>query len=367
MKDITIGVTISLKDDGENIWNNGICQNVINFVYLLKNSPNNYNVFILNTSDNKTFQYELDGITLHPIKDKIKEIDILFILGSQIADEDYNYLKNKNVKIVFYSCGSNYMLDTQDILFRSGNTEKRFYKHVPDEVWMIPQNMNSNKYYFETLYRRKAIAIPYIWSPVFIEYILKNHDIKCFYTPSDEPKRLSCFEPNIDVIKFAMYDILIAEQSYRKNPKSIKHFYVTNATKIKVNALFIDIVVQLDIVKDGIASFEDRYRTPYFLDVYTDIVIAHQFENPLNYAYLEALYLNYPIVHNASLMKDGGYYYEGFNVEEGSRQLTYAIEEHDKHIDEYNDRSKKILSRYLPTNEKSIDIYNKMINNLFKK
>jgi hypothetical protein len=164
-----------------------------------------------------------------------------------------------------------------------------------------------------------------------------------------------------------MYDILIVEKVYRERPDLINHFYVTNADKIKMNPLFIDIMKMLDVVKDGIATFENRFRTPYFLDTYTDVVIAHQWENPLNYAYLEPLYLNYPLVHNAKLIKDGGYYYEGFNVDDGAKQLIYAITEHDKNIEEYKEKNKKVLNRYLPTNPKSIKTYDKMIDDLFKK
>lgn len=364
MKDLTIGITISIKED--NIWNNGILQNVINLALVLKNSQNNYNVVILNTSKINQLQYQIEGINIYTVKEKIQELDIIFILGSEILNEDYEYLKNKGCKIIHYSCGANYVLDTQQILFKE-NTDKRWYKHTPDEIWNIPQNMNTNKYYFETIYRTKVKEIPFVWSPIFIDYIINNNKIKGTYTPSDGIKRISCFEPNIDVIKFCMYDVLIVEKVYRQRPDLIKHFYITNAEKIKVNPLFVDIMKQLDVVKDGIATFESRFRMPYFLDTYTDIVVSHQWENPLNYAYLDALYLNYPIVHNAPMIKNSGYYYDGFNVDEGAKQLLFALTEHDKNIDEYNERSQKVLNKYLPTNEKSIKTYDKLIDQLYKK
>ena len=364
MKDITIGITINVKKD--NLWNNGITQNVINLALALKNSKNNYNILILNVSELTELQYKIEGVNMYPIRDKIRECDVLLILGSEIYNDDYEYLKNKGCKIVHYVCGATYILDMQEILF-TDNKDKKLYKHFPDEIWVIPQNMNTNKYYFETIYRTKVKEVPFIWSSTFIDYIINNNGIKCTYTPSDEPKRISCFEPNIDVVKFAMYDILIVEQVYRKRPDLIKNFYVTNGMKIKNNPLFIDIMNQLDIIKSRIATFESRFRIPYFLDVYTDVVISHQWENPLNYAYLDALYLNYPLVHNAPLIKDAGYYYEGFNVDQGAKQLIFALTKHDKNIEKYNEKSKKVLDRYLPTNQKSIDIYDKMIDDLYKK
>jgi hypothetical protein len=364
MKRITIGITINIKKD--NIWNNGIIQNVINLALILKNSPNEYNVIILNTSDINELPYKIEGIDIYPIKERVKDVDLIFILGSEIYNDDYEYLKNNKRKILHYSCGSSYILDTQQMLFND-KTDKKIYKHIPDEIWNIPQNMNTNKYYFETIYRTKVREVPFVWSPVFIDYVLKEHNMKGVYSPSsDIGKRIACFEPNIDVIKFAMYDILIVEQAYRKRPNLIKHFYVTNADKIKTNPLFIDVMKHFDVVNDGIATFESRFRMPYFLEVYTDIVVAHQWENPMNYAYLDALYLNYPLVHNAPTIKDAGYYYKGFNVEEGAKQLLYALTKHDSNMEEYNERNKKVLERYLPTNERSIDTYDKMIDDLYK-
>lgn len=357
---MTIGITINLKDY-DIIWNNGIAQNAINFAILLKN---NYNVYLVNTSDINNLK--IDGVDIFPIKEKLEELDIIFILGSQIYDEDYIFLKNKGCKIIFYSCGTNYVVDMEEILFRD-KTDKRLYKHTPDEIWMIPQYMNTNKYYFQTIYKREVKEIPFIWNPLFINNVIKESNIKGTYTPSDNPKRISCFEPNINIIKYSMYDILITEQAYRKRPDLIKHLYITNSEKIRSNELFVDIMKQLDIVNNGIATFEGRFKMPHFLSEYTDIVITHQWECPLNYAYLEALYLNYPLIHNAHLIKDGGYYYEGFNVEEGSNQLLFALEHHDKNLEEYKDKNKKVIDRYLPTNEKSIEIYNKMIMDLKNK
>ena len=165
-----------------------------------------------------------------------------------------------------------------------------------------------------------------------------------------------------------MYNMLIVEQAYRENKNLIKHFYVTNTTNnMRETKLFIDIVNHFDITKEHIMSFENRFRMPYFLSEFTDIVISHQWENPLNYAYLDALYLNYPLVHNAYMIKESGYYYNEFDVEEGKEQLLKALTEHDDNMDEYNERSKKTLERFLPTNEKSIDIYDKMIKKLLSK
>ena len=99
MKNINIGITINIKSGGENIWLNGITQNVINFYLLLKESNNNYNVFLLNTSDIKDIEYKFNNIEINQIEEHINDIDVLFILGSQITNEHYKILKKNNSKL----------------------------------------------------------------------------------------------------------------------------------------------------------------------------------------------------------------------------------------------------------------------------
>ena len=363
MKRLNIGITISIKDN--NIWNSGIVQNVVNLYLLLKNSPNNYNVFLANTSKVEKLEYDIEDIKIVSLEKVLNDIDIIILVGSGLSNDYYNYLIKRKCKIVDYVCSATYVMDAQRMLFNNNYTSD-YFVYPPDEVWIIPQNFKMNEHYFKTIYRRKTIEAPFVWSPIFIEYIKKKHNIKATYTPSNEPKKISSFEPNIDMVKFAMYNVLIVEEVYRTNPELIKHLYVTNALQIKNNDLFIKIMKKLDVVNNGIATFEGRFMIPYFLDTFTDVVISHQWENPLNYAYLDALYLNYPLVHNADIIKDAGYYYEGFDINTAKEKLIFALTEHDKNLDEYNHKSKLVLDRYLPTNEESISTYDKMIDNLYK-
>ena len=83
---------------------------------------------------------------------------------------------------------------------------------------------------------------------------------------------------------------------------------------------------------------------PDFLSRYTDIVLAHQWENGLNYAYNDALYGGYPFVHNSTLLPKGvGYYYEGFDAFHGADVLLNVIDNHDKHHEELCEKSQWIF------------------------
>ena len=94
-------------------------------------------------------------------------------------------------------------------------------------------------------------------------------------------------------------------------------------------------------------------------------LVCHQILNPLNYIYLDAAYMGYPVLHNAPLCKDLGYYYEGSNTVEGAKQLNNILKNHDNNIDEYNERNDKVLWRYYADNPELVGAYDKLIHNLF--
>jgi len=372
MKNINIGLSVSIKEDNKSMWTNGILQNVFNLAMVLNNSKNNYNVYAVNISNEKikdlpwgndTF---LNCYTFDEIKDTT---DLMIMIGSQIYKDWAIYLKNKGCKIISYHCGANYIVDMERSLFQNEENPIPTYFDYYDESWIIPQNKKMNSYYFKVLERVDDVkVIPFVWSSYFIDKIIKTGklDNNGFYKPRKD-KNISILEPNINVVKFCMYPLLIAENLYRKDKNIINHVYVTNTDKIKTNKYFIKLMKHLDIVNDKIASFESRYITPVFLSKFTNIVLSHQWENPLNYAYLDALYLGYPLIHNAKIIKDAGYYYKNSNIDKATDLLEYVIKHHDDNIEEYNIKSKKILKRYSVDNETIIEEYDLLIDNLFKK
>ena len=176
-------------------------------------------------------------------------------------------------------------------------------------------------------------------------------------------------EPNLNVVKYALIPILIAEKVFRnfgENP--FKQIWIASGERMLKNNYFKGMLKQLDIVKTKIPliSFVPRYPVATMLAEETDIVISHQWENPLNYSYLDAIHFGYPMVHNAEMIKDAGYYYKDFNISDGAKQLEYALNDHDQNIKEYAERNKKVLWRYTSTNPELVDTYRKLIENLFE-
>jgi hypothetical protein len=140
---------------------------------------------------------------------------------------------------------------------------------------------------------------------------------------------------------------------------------ITNGDKLKENYEFMSIIKTFDLYEDKKITAESRYQTAFILTQYFDIVISHQILNPLNYLYLDAAYLGYPVLHNATLCKDLGYYYENGDTKQGAKMLNYILTEHDNNIVEYHKKNDLVLQRYYADNEELIETYDKLIYNLF--
>jgi hypothetical protein len=380
MEKLKIGITLGLKSNDESIWTNGIKLNVLILLKLLKKSTKNYEVCILNTSKldfSKKPDY-LKGIDIYHFDEKYEDMDMIIVMGAQVDNQLLENFKTKpNKKVVSYKCGNNYILTAESILFKE-SVEKPFqYETTFDEIWYIPQQHETNSGFYRTLYRANAIMVPFVWDQQYIlegvvdiERGFKNGRFKkgYKYDSTKTTKVLGTMEPNLNVIKFGLIPTMIAEESYRTRigKEKIEKMMITNSDTVSTHKEFLSIIKTFDIFKDGKLSAEKRYQTAFILTQHIDILISHQLLNPLNYLYLDAAYLGYPILHNAPLVKDLGYYYEGSDTIDAAKKLNYILSEHDKNIEEYNYRNKQVLQRYSANNMELVDNYDKLIHNLFK-
>lgn len=377
-----IGITLGLTKEHESLWINGIKLNALYLANTLKQIPGN-EVFLLDTSDKvkdlSKVTWDPKEFPIYKFVDKWTEIDLLITLGTSLPETYIKAikLKNPNAKIVKYQCGNNYVVDMERVLFGDPEMEG-----VPswdlghDETWLIPQQEYQNKEYFKTIYRQddsRVKVVPFIWDPMFIDRnnrLLKSLGKKIpKYTPKPaSEKKISVMEPNLNVVKYALIPILISEEFFRKfGESSFKQIWIASGQKLLKNKYFKGMLKSMEIVKakDPLIKFVPRYPVTTMLAEETDVVLSHQWTNPLNYSYLDALHFGYPVVHNADMIKDAGYYYEDFNISEGVKQLDLAINKHDDNIDTYIKKNKKVLDRYTSTNLELVDTYKKLIENLW--
>jgi hypothetical protein len=365
---LRIGITIGLHHEAETLWNNGIKQNAVFLAEALGHCPAVGSVVLVNTTAVPITaalpwdQTRWPTVGFEAAKDSV---DVLVELGGQIDAAQTGYLKRRGARLVSYCCGFEYVHAMEAMLFNKPLWGRNlFVNQRYDDIWMVPQVARISQPYFEVLRRTEARAVPFVWSPVFLDERARALPEGGMYQPRPQggPRRLSVMEPNIDVVKFCLYPVLIAELAYRARPDAIALLQVTNAERLaKDNMEFITLMNQLDLVREHKAVFLGRHETPAFLAQNTDIVVSHQWENPLNYFYLETCWQGYPLVHNAHLCADLGYFYEGNDVAAGSARVLEAIDTHDAQALAYRDRQRRLIERYLPGNAAATDTYNTLL------
>jgi hypothetical protein len=378
---LKIGITVNIPENLKDFYSNGIQQNCLYLYELLTNIGydvwliinNETNISVLKSIDFYEFKY----LTIENIFSY--DLNVLFSMGVSFSQMLNISLQNIGTKLIYYMCGNNYLIDSEVILYSQHTPRNICYgnEQVYDEIWCIPQMYKQNKYYCEIIQKTKCIQIPFIWSPMsikFITSILNLKDDSTLYYKKKESK-IGIFEPNMSVMKWSLPCLLITENTHRTY-NNIKHVYVTNLNKPKESKesktnhfnmdQFNNMCRSLDLFKEKKISSEGRYITLDFMSKYCDIVVSHQWENNLNYLYFDLAWMGWPILHNANLCKDIGYYYEEFNYYEGSEKLNHIITHHDTNVKEYIESNRKTIDAYLPSNKSLQDKYKQLIEKLFK-
>jgi hypothetical protein len=311
------------------------------------------------------------------------DYDVVIQMGFEIDSSMIKQLKYQKTKIVSYCCGNSYIIDSETILYNQHKSRCNQINYIKkneinrfDEIWSIPQMTNTNQSYWEILFRKKCIEVPFVWSNNainLIQIITKKSYDELLFKPNENTKnKIAIFEPNISIMKWALPSLLICENAYRKKA-DIKHVFVNNVHGRSINDSlnnfnidsFNSVTQNLDLCFDGKITIEGRFNTLDFMSNYSNIVVSHQWENNLNYIYLDLCWMGWPIVHNASLCKDIGYYYKEFNYDEGSNKLIECIENHNINYNDYLTENRKNIDKYLPTNIELQNKYIELINNLF--
>jgi len=387
-----IGITISLLEEKESLWINGIKLNALFLCNVLNKTG--HTVTIVDTGkhvkeiNSTTVRWDLDKFPTEKWSTAHRNIDLLIMLGTSFDEESIINWKSGKLgrKAIKYHCGNNYVIDMERSIFPKKNPREMgsaaYQRECIDEVWFVPQQGLQNRSYYSVIYnlpKEKVIPVPFIWDPCFLdeeiekyqEMLTLSKDISShgipIYRPGRDKQNLKfcVMEPNLNVVKFNMLPIMIVEQWKRDGNKMDSLNLMSSKALIK-NSYWKSIVTKLDLTTPGNTDLRVYGRLPVVatLAKYADIIVSHQWQNPLNYAYLDILYLNFPLVHNAEMIKDAGYYYEDFDVHEGYEKLKEAIEQHDFNLEAYRDRSEAVMERYTVFNDGLVDTYTKLIKDL---
>lgn len=368
-RSLRIGVTIGLMSPNETLWNNGIKQNALFLAKLFRNSPFRHEVLLLNTTGvaiSSNIPWDLNSFPTRQFDEACDGLDVVIELGGQISGEQTARIKRQGSKLISYCCGPEYVQNIEAMIFNRPLWSSIFINPDYDELWIIPQVFALNRGYLQTFRRCPARKAPFVWDPIAVESVAEGFPDRGEYRPTSQPKRLTVIEPNIDVLKFSLYPILISELAYRSAPESVGFLNVANSDRLALEEReFAGLMHHLDIVRANKACFIGRVQTPSFLAEHTDIVVSHQWGLPLNYFYLECCWQGYPLVHNADLIPELGYYYPEHELDAGADALLKAIRDHDVDWLGYRERQRNLIRRFLSTNPDLINAYDAMLFGLF--
>ncbi|KAF1065585.1 hypothetical protein LvStA_00077 [Burkholderia gladioli] len=366
LRGLRIGITIGLRAPDESMWVNGIKQNALFLTKLLMASPHGYRVTLVNTTDvplTEALPWDRSVYDTRSFVDVKDSLDVVIELGGQIDGDQTAYLKSRGAKLVSYCCGVEYVNAMESILFGRRLWDSLFINRGYDEVWAIPQIAPSSLPFLQSLRRCPGRVVPFVWDPMFLSARAQSLPEHGEYRPRGaRDKRLTVMEPNHDVVKFCVYPMLIIDEVYRRAPDAICFTHVTNADRLAHDSPeFVMLMNYLDVVRAGKAAFVGRFDTPEFLATMTDIVVSHQWANPLNYFYFDVCWQGYPLVHNASLAPDLGYYYPENDVERGADALMHALHKHDDGWEAYIARQRKLLRRYTREDTALVAAYDELL------
>jgi hypothetical protein len=365
-----IGVTLHLTSKPRSVWECGAGQHCLFLIDALRRVPGVERVFAVNGGDGDTlpggigpYGPALDVVRIGEVAD---DLDVLIQVGSQLPREDMLRVRAHGGRVVAYKVGNEYVINAERAMQDKACpaiVEAGFF----DELWTNAQHVDTCAAYWETLYRAPVQVLPHVWLPTFLDAAVADlpAPLAFGYQPGRAQKRLAIYEPNVNIVKTSTIPMLVAEECYRAAPELLEHVYVACASKVKTSQAFVRFASALDLVRDHHMSFEGRYHFPWFQAKHADVVVSHQWENGLNYAYYEALAGHYPLVHNSPLLPDGvGYRYSGFDCADGGAVLRDALEHHDERRADYDRRADDFLATVRADAPANIDAHARALQRL---
>ncbi len=363
-----IGISV-LTHAGQNIWENGLGQNVIFLAQAFQKLPFVQSVILLNSGDQNAMppQVDMDAMGLqmmHP-RDATDHIDVAIEMAGALDVKWLDHLRAQDKKVVWYCAGQPYVGLIEPTVFEHPGFFSRADRC--DEIWALPKDFLPFAPMLKALHRCPVHEVPYLWSPQFLEQRvteLEKDGYSFGYSrrlPNVEGRtaglRVAIFEPNVSVVKCASIPMLVCDEAFRADPERVEFMHVLNTVHFKDHPTLLYLANSLDLVNQQKAVFQGRHDFAGYMVQHANAVVAHQWQNDQNYNYLDALHGNYPLIHNSPWLRDVGYYYPDFNTIEGARQLLLAASQHDAQLDSYRAQARGVIDAVSPFSHANLQKY----------
>ena len=189
------------------MFNNG-CNQQAYYVYKTLENIKNTQCFLLsakNDMDNVIDKF-LD-IPINCFEDNLEivsSLDILICLSKYFSDPaSLEYIKNYNIKLVYYNCGNIYYIFQEDIITDKHNyIHNTEYNKLYDQYWVIP-NYEKDIHFYKYLTDNKPVYVaPYVWNTNIVNVYEKEYNISYDKNVNNSiEKYILIAEPNTQITK----------------------------------------------------------------------------------------------------------------------------------------------------------------------
>jgi len=361
---IKIGITANAEADTHHtLWANGLGQNIAYLALLLQRLDIVDSVYIISCPDSESHPIaKIFGLHTITMDYAVANLDIVVEMGIRAAQpHQIEALRKRGGKTVTYIAGNTMVMNLEGLASRTEFTD--WVNPLGwDAAWVTPQHWHTNRAYI-TLTRSKNTSIaPHIWDPICLNQSGYEIGRNLFYkTPEAKSWSLGCFDPNVNVVKTFHLPLLAAENAYRKSPELIENITLFCAKKLENTAHYRELVSSLQLGQDNKIIAESRYRLLDMIGKRVNAVVAHQWQNNLNYVYWEVLYLGWPLIHNSTEFADVGYYFPEFDPKKGGEIMCEGLENHDELRVKQADAIRQTLWRFSIENPQVQAKYSELI------
>ena len=371
-----VGISV-LTHAGQNIWENGLGQNVIFLAQALQQIPFVESVFLINGGDQATMPAQVDmaklDLQLLSLAESANQTDVAIEMAGALDVKWLDHLRAMGKKAVFLCAGQPFAAMVEASVFDKPGFFLRTQRC--DEIWLLPKDFSRFAPMMRTLNRCPVAEAPYLWSPQFLEQriaeVKSSGHVFGYQTRRPDAAGLSAglrvavFEPNVSVTKVSTIPMLICDQAYRQIPDAVSSVHVLNTLHMKDHPTLLHLANSLDIVKAHKALFQGRHDFAGYMAVNADAVVSHQWANDQNNLYLDALYGDYPLIHNSPWLQDVGYYYPDFDCNEGAKQLLRAASDHDQSLVRYRQGASRVFKSLDPLASANVQGYARLLVDLW--
>jgi len=306
------------------------------------------------------------GFKIIDVVDAVQNLDVIIELGMRFPSELMGLYRSRGGRLVSYMAGNAMIMNFEAVA--SGLPYGEVLSHGGfDATWITPQHVKTNFSYAKITRSSAVYVAPHIWDPIIIRQAQAQEGRMFRWRAPDQDGRwkIANFEPNVNVVKTFHLPLLVCENAHRINPHLIEHVFLLNTYHLSNQVHFEEFIGALNLGREGRISAEPRLPIMDLLSLHANAVVAHQWENELNYHYWDSLYGGFPLIHNSDAFKDVGYYYPNFDARRGGEVLIDALVNHENNLPSYKRQVAKLLWTFSIDNPEVQESYHDLLQLLF--